>query len=246
LQFSNDSDDFKMSTDDESTLAAELERAARCRPAPGHATTPARRASDGERLPIAELAVDWRNQPLRALLERRRSERRLRRPALDAIAAVLVAGARVLAEDKADDGYLRTWRPYPSAGGRHPIDLLVVSPDVDGLAPGAWWFDAWSCELVREANFDIGPPIRAAESIIGSAVPAIVFAVAMPGRTLERYPNGMSLVWRDAGVVLQTLHLLANDAGLASCILGTTAIAVREGATCDVGAVALGAQRVAD
>jgi SagB-type dehydrogenase family enzyme len=229
-----------MSTEDDRSLAEELDRAARCRPTPRRATASARRAGTGERLPIAELAIDWRDQPLRDILASRRSERQFRRPSLDAIAAILVAGARVLAEGPADDGYLRTWRPHPSAGGRHPIDLLIVARDVDGLAQGAWWFDPWSCELVREPNVAFERPTQVVASIVGSAVPAIVFAVAVPERTLERYPDGMSLVWRDAGVVLQTLHLLACDAGLASCILGTAGIAIRDRTTCDLGALALG------
>jgi SagB-type dehydrogenase family enzyme len=229
-----------MSTGDRPSLADELDRAARCRPVVGPSTTTGRRMSDTERVSIAELQADWKDQPLRSLLGLRRSERRFRRPPLDAVAAVLVAGARVLAEGRADDGYLRTWRPYPSAGGRHPIDLLVVAADVDGLAPGAWWFDAWKCELAREAAVDLTSTVRNVESIVDSSVPAIVFAVAVPDRTLERYPDGMSLVWRDAGVVLQTLHVLAFDAGLASCILGTTAVVIRDRTMCDVGGLALG------
>jgi hypothetical protein len=81
------------------------------------------------------------------------------------------------------------------------------------------------------------------EAIIESNVPAVVFAVATPDRTLDRYPDGMSLVWRDAGVVLQTLHLLAIDVGLASCIVGTTAVAFRDGTATDIGALALGLPR---
>jgi hypothetical protein len=67
--------------------------------------------------------------------------------------------------------------------------------------------------------------------------------------TLSRYPQGATLVWRDAGVALGYLHLAATAMGLGSCMLGTAGV-LSEGllAACgvrgtlvgDVGALALG------
>jgi hypothetical protein len=68
--------------------------------------------------------------------------------------------------------------------------------------------------------------------------------VAHPLRTLSRYPEGMSLIWRDAGALLATVHLVASDLGLSSCIVGTSGVLRTDHAgplgPVDVGAVALG------
>jgi SagB-type dehydrogenase family enzyme len=160
---------------------------------------------------------------------------------LDQLAAVLVAGLAVQREADADDGYLRTWRPVPSAGGRHPIDVLVVGGEIDGLDAGAWWFDAWSSELIRETAVDVGTVLRAVgDALVTGPPPVALVAVATPARTLDRYPLGMSLLWRDAGALLQTLHLLAADIGLGSCIVGTAGIAMHTDRQVDVGALAIG------
>jgi nitroreductase len=46
--------------------------------------------------------------------------------------------------------------------------------------------------------------------------------VAEPGKTASKYANHESLVWRDAGVVLGYMSLVAEALGLAFCPLGIT------------------------
>lgn len=50
----------------------------------------------------------------------------------------------------------------------------------------------------------------------------VVVALARFRRTLSKYPDGQSLVWRDSGALLGSAHLLAASLGLRSCIVGIT------------------------
>lgn len=48
----------------------------------------------------------------------------------------------------------------------------------------------------------------------------LLWFVAQFGRTLGRYVDGESLVWRDAGALLATVYLVCEALGLACCAIG--------------------------
>lgn len=181
------------------------------------------------------------------VLRIRRSSRALGGLRLDALASVLVLSGRVRAWAESDDGYQITHRPTPSAGGRHPCDLLVAAPGVEGLAKGWWVFDATRCELHQERE-GVPPMDQALDSIVeigrlGGRPGAVIFLVAHFDRTLARYPAGGALVWRDAGVLLSVLHLCATALSLGSCIVGSAGVVRVQrspSVVMDVGAIALG------
>jgi SagB-type dehydrogenase family enzyme len=222
------------------TLAA-LAEAQAAQPRVGAGTPPAwRDTGEGAAVRLAHLAGK-ESRPLSEVLRTRRSRRQWHPPALNEIAAVLVRSARVLDFAVGDDGYVMTHRPTPSAGARHPLDLHVLASHVDGLAPGAWRFDPVRCELV-ETRLAWQPTLRQLGDVMGSPVPpAAVVLVAHLDRTLARYPTGMSLVWRDAGALLATLHLAATDVDLASCMAGTCGLMLNgKDGVVDVGALVVG------
>jgi SagB-type dehydrogenase family enzyme len=204
------------------------------------------RANHGERTRLASLVQPTR-RPFADVLASRRSERSFAPITLTELASVLVPSARIQDWWEAPDGYAATERPTPSAGGRFPLDLVILALDVHGLEPGLWHLDAAHCDLVRtetsndSARAALGK-VRAA--LEGNATPAAaIFATANFGRTLRRYPNGMSLVFRDAGALLATMHLCASGVGLHSCIVGTAGALVYEvGETlvADIGALLIG------
>ncbi len=158
---------------------------------------------------------------------------------------MLVPAARVYDWADADDGFQMTRRPVPSAGGRHPCELVIATNEVAGANRGLWWFDSVRCVLVAQPAHDGVRPaldaVAAAVSLDGDA-PATIFVVAHLRRTLSRYPAGTMLVWRDAGAMLATLQLAATAVGLASCIAGTSGVLILEPAelVADVGALVLG------
>jgi SagB-type dehydrogenase family enzyme len=166
---------------------------------------------------------------------------------LSDLANVLVPAARVQAWWSAPDGFIATERPTPSAGGRHPIDLAIVTRDVSSLQAGNWLFDPYTCELVEDAaSLKRGAhAVRSAREVLeGGAEPAAtIFAVAHFERTLSRYPGGSCFVLRDAGALLATLQLCAAAASLSSCIVGTVGALrndLSDAVITDVGALLLG------
>ncbi len=200
----------------------------------------------GERLAIGHHASPT-DRMFYDVLATRRSQRSFAPITLSDLADVLVPAARVQAWWQAPDGFTATERPTPSAGGRHPIELVVVAESVADLNRGVWFFDPYTCELVEDiGGADRGSTAvtRACEALQGGDKPAaVIFAVAHFERTLSRYPGGASFVLRDAGALLATMQLCAAATGLASCIVGTACVLYDDSSpwpVADVGALVLG------
>lgn len=226
-------------------VLADLGQARMARPHPTGRCPASLTALDGERLLLGPLAASD-SMPLADVLKRRLSAYTFGPLSLEEIATLLTRTARVVEWSTADDGYQTTHRPTPSAGARHPFDLhLVVSRGVGGVASGIHALDPIQLGLVKVGDASIAQNLLVQlGDHIGARQPptAAVYLVAHLDRTLSRYPAGTSLVWRDAGVVLQTLHLVATDLGLASRIVGTCGVLIddRDALTVDMGCLALG------
>jgi SagB-type dehydrogenase family enzyme len=210
------------------------------------ASSPESRTDQVERMRLGSLAPST-GRAFAEVLASRRSQRSFGPMSLTDLASILLPSARIQGWWEAPDGYTAMQRPTPSAGGRHPLELALLAVKIDGVRPGLWHFDAAACDLVR-AEASEGVASVALEEVLaaleGDSTPAAaIFVIADFGRTLSRYPNGMSLVFRDAGALLATLHLCASDAGLASCIVGSAGALVYESDStlvADVGAVLVG------
>jgi SagB-type dehydrogenase family enzyme len=186
---------------------------------------------------------------LRDVLIQRRSERVFGAPSLMELGTLLcrVGLSRYAGTD--EEGHELGRRPCPSAGARYPLSLLLAARDVCGLRTGGFVLDPERA-LLRSTKHELKQLDRALLKVADALrsdepPPAVIFIVAHPLRTLSRYPEGLSLLWREAGVVLGTLHLVATELGLASCIVGTTATledpSDRPSAPVDIGALAVGA-----
>jgi SagB-type dehydrogenase family enzyme len=166
------------------------------------------------------------SRALRVILLERQSARAYDPPTLPELATVLVRAGRVRGWRETPEQMQEQTRALPSAGACYPIELEVVTGGIAGLTAGRWTFDAARCVLRRlEVSSDPGQLIGSLEERgfdVARGHTAII-TVAHFDRTLRRYPNGASLVWRDAGVALAGLHLCATDIGLASCILADVA-----------------------
>jgi SagB-type dehydrogenase family enzyme len=233
-----------MYTADSAVARASLAEAREVLPRP----TAAPRESP-RRLAVPEIALAPHVRALDSafgdVLASRRSQRRFAALGLDDLATVLVSAGRITSWTDADDGFQMTTRPVPSAGGRHPYELAVAASNVHGLPPGLWEFNPARCTITAEPAHDrlraALDHVAAAAAIPGDA-PATIFVVGQMRRTLSRYPAGSTLVWRDAGAVLATLHLAATAAGLASCIVGTAGVLLydEQNLTGDLGALVVG------
>lgn len=110
-------------------------------------------------------------------------------------------------------------RVHPSAGSMHPTHTLVARSCT------AWMrYDPTRHQLTEVCGSE-GSAHRtnsAAADLIDLGRGALLMLVAEPGKTAAKYENPDSLVWRDAGVVLGYMSLVAQALGLAFCPLGLT------------------------
>lgn len=125
----------------------------------------------------------------------------------------------------ADDGYRERQMPAPSAGGRHPLSLLVVATSLTDSPPGVWAISPADKPVLVPVEIPaetIGKILAAAATALRASEPppVLLVAVARSARTLSKYPWGKSLIWRDAGALLNTAHLVAHDLDLDSCLVG--------------------------
>jgi SagB-type dehydrogenase family enzyme len=120
------------------------------------------------------------------------------------------------------EGFERLSRPVPSAGATHACDLyLALNPPPPGL-PRFARYDSRLHALCPIAA-DPAPLLREAAASMGRTAPpaGLILLSARFGRVAWKYVDASyALLLKDAGVLLQTLHLTAAALGRGSCILG--------------------------
>ncbi|NWD69157.1 nitroreductase family protein [Pseudomonas gingeri] len=111
-------------------------------------------------------------------------------------------------------------RAAPSAGAIHPIHVLINKP-----GDLRWWLyqpqGHYLVELINAAERLAGLLKHSSEVLEGPQAVRVLF-VAEPGKTMAKYDEGYSLVWRDAGALLAVMALTAHAQGLNFCPLGIT------------------------
>jgi SagB-type dehydrogenase family enzyme len=120
-------------------------------------------------------------------------------------------------------------RPYPSGGGSYGLELYLAVDKCEGLARGFYHYDAGAHALVP-----IGVRAQELDALLAGAgfamdapaAPQILITIAARfGRTAWKYSSlAYALILKDAGVLTQTLYLMATDLGLGGCAIGTANI----------------------
>jgi SagB-type dehydrogenase family enzyme len=173
--------------------------------------------------------------PVAKLLRERHSTRSFddQRPiTLAELSRLLDSTVRVLSRpnnklDLDDGGH--AVRPYPSAGAGYELELYLTVDKCEGLARGFYHYDAGAHALVPIGvpTHELEAQLTGAEYAMGaSAAPQILITIAARfGRISWKYSSiAYSLILKDAGVLMQTLYLMATDMGLAGCAIGITNI----------------------
>jgi hypothetical protein len=118
------------------------------------------------------------------------------------------------------DSHNRSLRPSLSAGALHPIEILLI--DWRG-GKQVMRYDALThcIELLRISDHQsLSDFSRRCKEVLPHAHGTpLVFLARFPG-VAAVYENPTSLVWRDAGALLQTLALAATAFRLAFCPMG--------------------------
>jgi len=154
------------------------------------------------------------------VLATRRSERNLGNVSLDQLGVLLWQVARCQGVAASSLGFDLEQRPYPSAGAIHPIHLMFY------LRDEAQWYRynarLHQLEEIPDAKVALAPLITQCKEVVDVDSGIIVLFVAEPAMTQAKYHDHASLVWRDAGVVQNTLALGASALGMNACLLGIT------------------------
>jgi SagB-type dehydrogenase family enzyme len=114
-------------------------------------------------------------------------------------------------------------RPAASAGGRHPIDILIIERLRDRATMYLYQPEPHSLAKIRLASDSLLEHfLDSIDDVVNAENATIVWLAAQFDRTLSRYQNGESLVWRDSGVLLATVGLVAECLDLNCCAVGIT------------------------
>jgi SagB-type dehydrogenase family enzyme len=124
-----------------------------------------------------------------------------------------------------DPDAMLTERSYPGGGARYELELYAIVRRCDGLEAGLYHYDPLHHQLenITAPDEDLAPLLADAHAALGrQGVPQVLLIVtARFGRILDAYRSlGYSLILRDAGVLYQSLYLVATAMGLAPCALG--------------------------
>jgi SagB-type dehydrogenase family enzyme len=111
----------------------------------------------------------------------------------------------------------------PSAGGKHPIDLIVSNWPT--CSKTLYKYDTFAHALCSLRAVDKAAHqylISSASEALGTAPGVVLWHAAQFARTESKYEFAESLVWRDAGVLIALTTLVCEALGLACCPLGIT------------------------
>ena len=116
-------------------------------------------------------------------------------------------------------------RPYPCAGASSELELYLSVHLCEGLAPGFYHYDAGAHALVAigAPAADVKAALMHGAGAMGvTAPPQILVTIAARfGRISWKYSSiAYSLILKDAGVLTQTLYLVASGMGLGGCAIG--------------------------
>lgn len=168
-------------------------------------------------LPVSSEAL---GRPFGEVLDARVSRRQFGTVHDQQLGTFLWNACRTRGIGKSHLGFDLEHRSAPSAGAIHPIHIVVKRPEDD-----RWWLYGTRAHQLVELRDAIGRLAglheRSLQVLAGDEATRILF-LAEPGKTLSKYQDGCSLVWRDAGALLAVMALTATAQGLNFCPLGIT------------------------
>ncbi|CAM4101862.1 SagB family peptide dehydrogenase [Nocardia ninae] len=117
------------------------------------------------------------------------------------------------------------WRPTPSGGGRHPLEVYLWPVRVTDLAPAIYRYDPFESVLCRHSDVDewfarMPEQLRQQSDLLEGDPAVVLLVTAVAGRTMWKYENnGLSIIYQDLGALYQTWYLVATALGLGGCVL---------------------------
>ena len=156
------------------------------------------------------------------VVESRKSVRLFRKLSIEDIGKILWVSAKVKNLRVQSNGYILTKRPSASAGARHPIDICILSPILDD-SKKFYYYNPFEHSLNKLTfkNDKIKDLKSHLMSILEIDQVTIFCFVAHQKRTEAKYGNPISLIWRDAGALTQSIQLTCTALSINSCPVGS-------------------------
>lgn len=172
----------------------------------------------GVKLPKVE--TDFPQKGFMDVFSGRRSVKQLGECSLEALSRVLYYAVKPYCIGQDDYGVTVYRSAAPSAGGRHPIDVLVGLKEKVGRR--LYLYQPLNHYLMRlviadtlqQCFFD-----DVEETLLFGDSTLLWFSIQYI-RTSSKYTNPMSLIWRDVGAQLCCLQQAAKYEGMDSCPVG--------------------------
>lgn len=168
-------------------------------------------------LPFAPGGPD---RPFSEIIDARASDREFGFVDDQQLGAFLWLACRTRGVGSSKLGFDLEHRAAPSAGAIHPIHVVVKRPGDD-----RWWLYVPRYHQLAEIKHApaklAGLLDHSLQVLAGDQATRFLF-LAEPGKTLGKYQDGCSLIWRDAGALLGVMALTATAQGLNFCPLGIT------------------------
>ena len=155
----------------------------------------------------------------------RRSEHRFSgQPArLDELARLLLLGDGIVSRMTSDDGAEFLLRTAPSGGGLYPIETFCIAFQVQGLAPGAYFYNTQKHRLEQLAAGDFRPRFADATNLkteVDNASFCIALSAVLPRSSFKYGQRAYRFVLLEAGHIAQNVLLAAEGLGLGALPVG--------------------------
>ena len=169
-----------------------------------------------------------RSDRLAAIMDRRRSTRSYAEDpiGLEELSEFLFRVARITRVFSGGDQELMS-RPFPSGGSIYEIEFYLAVGACRGLPPGLYYYRGVEHALERLPNTADGAKRLLADSAMAMGQPdtppqiLVVLASRLPRFAWKYQSMAYRLILMNAGVIIQTMYLVATDMALAGCANGS-------------------------
>jgi len=153
----------------------------------------------------------------------RKSARFFKSVTVEELGTVLWYSAKVKSTFLKKNGYILTHRGTPSAGARHPIDIIILNPNFL-IENNFYYYNPFEHSL-NQLNSPFSGMTTLFTGHINKIVEinnaTIIWFVAHVNRTAAKYENAQSLIWRDAGALINNIQMTCTAIGINSCPIGS-------------------------
>ena len=158
------------------------------------------------------------NKSFFRVLAARASRRQFAPVSDDNLATFLWYSAKALSVNQGPHNIFCQHRYVPSAGGLHPIDLIVI--DVQQGAVSVYDPVAHALCRLDVTEEKVAAFLSYSQQVLDAGSGILIWFAARPDKVSAKYTHEISLIWRDVGALIASMYLIAEALSLNYCALG--------------------------